>query len=811
MIWNFIKVAVRSLLRNRVFTAINVISLALGVTASILLVLYIQNELTYNRHYEQADDLYRVLQRYDRESGNVAYSWTISTMFAKTVRDQIPGIASMTQVDGANSLFRIGDKMVTPDVLAAEPSFFKTFRMELLEGDPSTALDGLHSIIVTKSFAEKHLPDGSPIGKMIEMQVASTFQPFEIRGVIEDQPPNTTLPFEVIVPYELFYAMQRKSYTEDWGMSWSYTYVRLNPDADPKAVEDRIFKYLDELGVTRLEEGETRSWRLQPVTEIHISIDNPESYPTEVDSTAIIVLSLIAGVILFIASINFTTLSIGRSTTRALEVGMRKVMGASRSPLVLQFWTETAALSLLALVFGLLITELTLPTFNQLAGRELSLAFTPVMLLSMLCIWLLLVFVAGSYPALVMSGFTPARAFKGELRVGGKSLLRRTLVLIQFSLSICLVAVTLVMQQQLEYIQNSNLGFNGDQILELSANNRDDTGERIAERLKVVLGRDVDFKAISGTAASMRRPWFEFSWEEPDGRSWNKIFGNTVMPGYLDAMGIDLIAGRGFTEGDERDHRGLTVIINEAMAEYMGWEDPIGQVLPGNFRTPVEVIGVIPDFHFTSLHEEIRPLMLMGSIMGMMGHEGGMGMRVFSYYTVQNILVRISPANTARALNKLEGAWNMVAPDHPFNPRFLDESIESLYREDKRWNTIVRFSSIVAMIIAALGLFGLSTLEVEQRRKEIGIRKVMGATVTGIVVLISRSITILVLGASIVALPIAVLLSNRWLENFAYRISVNPHMLALALLAGLHVSWLTVGGLAWYAAIQNPVNSLRHE
>jgi putative ABC transport system permease protein len=811
MFANYIKTAIRTLLRSRLFTLINVFSLALGVTASLLLYLYIQNEFGYNKSFPTSNRAYRVVTERIESEGSRSFNTQSTTMLAKTIRGQIPGIEVMTQVSGpTDASVRQGTFAHDASLMAVEPGFFKVFGLDPIKGDAAAALNGTRSVVVTRSFAEEHLTDGA-MGAELEIQIGSEFVTFQVAGVVDDPPTKSTLQFEILYPFEVIYQIMRTKFQEQWGMSWSTLYVLLEQDAVPAEVETSIQRVVEQLVVGLDEIDVVVRWALQPVDEIHLSISNSHNLPTEVNSTPLLILALITIVIVIIACINFTTLSVGRSTTRAKEVGIRKVMGASRLPLVIQFWAETGAIALLSLLLGVLLSELFLPAFNQLVNRELVLQVDGGLFLALGVIWLVLVFTAGSYPAFVMSRFSPVNAFRGGVQVGGRGRLRKSLVFIQFCISISLVALTLIMSRQINYLLRQNLGFDASVIVELSAQNRDNTGERIVERLQAEIGGDPNVESISGVACSLKNRWFLFSWEEPDGRKWEDLNANVVMPGYLETMGLDLLSGRDFQPGNERDRKGRTAIVNQTFAESMGWDDPVGQVLPGSFADPVEVIGVVSDFHFASLHNEIKPLMLLGSVYGVMSHKGGVGMSAVNWFTVQNALVRLSPDNIPRSLDRLEQAWNDAAPDYTFNPVFVDETVRSYYEEERRWNRVIQSSAVTAIVIAILGLFGLSTLEVEQRRKEIGIRKVLGATVPGLIILLGRNITMLVAGAAILALPSAILLGQRWLESFAFRISISPLTLAAAVLLALGVSWLTVGSLAWRAANRNPVHSIRHE
>ncbi|MFH0882507.1 MAG: ABC transporter permease, partial [bacterium] len=603
MLGNYLKIAVRTLLRNRIYTAINVLGLAIAVAACLLIVTYLHFELTWDSSFHDADRVYRVLTLDIPKGRDAQYNTNVTSLLAPELENDVPGIASVCRIMDNETLVRIDRDLVTISSMSADSSVANVFGLTMLEGDPGTALTGLRSILISKSFAEKYFHEKNLIGQPLEIAV-DTFEVFSITGIFQDFPVNTTYRPDLIYPYEVDYTEIHKRLRDTWGTRWSNTFVRLEPDTDPASVEAAIAALIESLHANDNEEY-LYAWHLQPVRQMHLAIRNPRGMPTTTEASGATILLGITLIILLIAGINFTTLSLGRSTTRTKEVGMRKVLGANRAPLMTQFWVETGVLAFIAVMIGVLFAELSLPVFNNLADRELALRLTPTLLVSMVAVWGIIVFLAGSYPALVIAAFRPAQAFKGEVKVGGRSLLRRTLVFVQFSLSISLIALTLIMYRQLHFVSQKKLGFNGDQVVMISAFSMEDTGKELMLKLREQLRDNPDVLSISGAANAMSSPWFEIGWTDLDGRDWSGLKLNIVDPEWLNTLEIPILSGRNLDalSGHDSLH---AVLLNQKAAELFSFDDPVGKRLPGNFDE-IAVVGVIPDLHMASLHEEIAP------------------------------------------------------------------------------------------------------------------------------------------------------------------------------------------------------------
>ncbi len=808
MIGNYLKIAVRTLLRNRIYTIINVLGLAIAVAACLLITTYLHFEFTWDTSFHDADRVYRVVTEDIPKGRDRRYSSTVTSLLAPELRKSVPGVESVVRIAETDALARINRQLVNLSSMSADSNVAEVFGLSMLSGNPKTVLEGLRSVMVSRSFAEKYFGRTNAMGQTFEIETDDSFDVFTINGVYRDLPINSTYRPDIIYPYEVDYSAIRKRLRDTWGMKWSETIVRLKPGVQPATVEAAIEEMTSSLKVNT-DELYKRAWYLQPLRQIHIALKNPKGMPTTTEAIAALVLSGITLIILLIASINFTTLSLGRSTTRTKEVGMRKVLGANRSPLMTQFWVETGVLAFLAVIIGVLFAELSLPVFNSLADRNLTLQFSPVVLASLAVVWVVIVFLAGSYPALVISSFRPAQAFKGDVKVGGRSLLRRTLVFIQFSLSISLIALTMIMFRQMQFVSRTNLGFNGEQVAVLEALNMDNTGQVLMNKMRGLLSDDPNVLSVSGAANDISSPWFQVGWTDPDGKEWRGLKMNVIDPEWLNTLKIPILAGRNLDALSAHDST-HAVLLNEKAVKLFGFDDPIGKPLPGYFDD-LSVVGVFPDLHMEDLHEPIAPALLMLSLQGFFSKGHGISLRGENWYSLQRIFIRISPDNIPATMKTIEKTWSQIAPDLLYKYSFVDEDVEKAYREDHRWNSIITDSAGLAIVIALLGLFGLSTLEVSQRRKEIGIRKVLGASEGNIILLLTRQIILLVVGASIIAAPVAWLLGKRWLNEFAYRIDIGPGLLTLAGVLALLLAMITVGGLAWKASTTNPADSIRYE
>jgi len=786
MLKNYLKVAVRNLLRHRGYSAINIAGLAAGMACAILILLWVQDELSYDRFHEKADVLYRVEENQYYSAG--AYHVNVTPFPAgPAFKAEIPEVVDAARYTwGGKWLVRRGEKAFFETKLrAVDPSFFAMFSFPLTKGDAETAFDDIHSMVLTERMAEKYFGDEDPIGQVVTMN--NEFE-FTVTGIIEEPPKNSSLTFGILLPFPLL--KEVGYWSEHWGNNSITTFVQLREDASVQTVNEKMTALL-----RKYNEGSTTDFVLAPVTGLHLH--SYFGYGRSLGNVQYVyIFSAIALFVLLIACINFMNLSTARSAKRAKEIGLRKVVGALRGHMVGQFLGESILFAFIALLIAVPAVEFLLPLFNELAGKEIALDFIGnwTLFLGLIVVALATGLVAGSYPALFLSSFRPAAVLKGSLRIGGGSAaFRKVLVVAQFALSIGLIIGTGVIYDQVTFMRNKRLGYDGEQLLYIEM--RGDMNQSYRALKSELTGHS----AILGVTAARHRPSNIGSnsgganWDGKDPELGVLISHTAIDYDFVETLGIELVEGRDFAEEFSTD-ASTGYLVNEEVVKLMGVESAVGEnfTMWGREGT---IVGVMKDFHFNSVRSRIEPLTVL----------------IGDPEELRYILVRMHPENAVGAVEALEETWARVVPDYPLEYEFLDRDFERMYRAEERMGEILRYFSIVAVLIGCLGLFGLASFMAEQRTKEIGVRKVLGASVAGIVVLLTREFTKWVLLANLVAWPIAWLAINGWLENFAYRTDLSWSSFALAGGAALAIAWLTVSWQAVRAALANPVESLRYE
>ena len=805
MLRNYLKIAYRNLVRHKIYSLINISGLAIGTAFCILTFLYVHHEWTYDAFHENADRIYRVY----RDTGvyrdfGFGPSSTTPDALGPALAEAFPEVRSVRIEWGASSVMQ-GDRSFQGIFRFVDPAILEVFTFPLVKGDPATVLEDPYSVVITEAAARKYFGDEDPLDKVLSVEIEIPGRPpvvrdFVVTGIAESVPKNSSIRFDFLAPFEA------RGELRGWGMSVLETYVLLPEHRHAADLEKRF----PELVKMWLGEKQDDRMGLQPLLEVHLNPGTRGPKPVSNPAYSYILLG-IALLVLMIACVNFMTLAVGLSFARAREVGMRKVVGASRTQLMLQLLGESMLLSAMALVAGVALTELLLPAFNSLAGQDLALddQADGVGLVFLLGLALAVGLAAGSYPAFVLSGFQPVAVLKRRLSFGGSGLFGRALVVFQLALSVFLVVSALLMARQLTFLRTKPLGFESDHvlrigILDLWERDSDLPGVYRNELLRhhAVLGVTETSHMLSNRSRSM------FSIEHE---------GNEMRVDYIDVdydflktMGISLLEGADF---DTRNTNSRAfIIVNEALVRRLGWEAPVaGRVLRVN-KWDITVIGVVQDFHFRSLHHRIGPVVLKLSprALGLRVSSRALGLRVSSR-ALGWLLIRVRPENIPGTLAFLEEKWQEVAPDLPFRYSFLGEEVDRQYRKEERWSRIVQYSALFAVFIACLGAFGLTALAVARRTKEIGIRKALGATVPNILSLLSREFLVLVAVASVIACPVAYYAMERWLQDFAYRIDPGVGTFVLGGVLMLAVVLLAVGSQAMRAARANPVDALRYE
>ena len=787
MIGNFLKIALRNLRRHKGNSFLQIAGLAAGMTCCLLILLWVRDERSFDRFHAGADDIYRVLQEVKFSDHEATWAITQGPLGPGLEKD-FPEIARAVRFKGRRFQVRRGEVWIPETIWLADPAIFEVFTFPLAVGDPVTALDDPHAVILSEKAAAKYFPDGDVLGRTL--RVDDRFD-FRVTGVLKAIPPNSHLQFDFLVP--MAFGREIGLSVDRWDNSTFTTYVLLRKGT---AAEDAIGKIAGYLGDKPTIEKGTRL-TLQPLNRIHLyshyEFDAPHG-----DIRYVRIFSLIAFFVLLIACINFMNLTTARSAGRAKEVGVRKVSGARRADIAAQFYGESVLFVLVALAAALGLVKILLPAFNRLAAKELRLDLlgSPGLLPGLAGLALVTAVIAGSYPALFLSAFRPVRVLKSAPSAGSRGrAFRRALVIVQFSLTILLIIGTVFVRGQLDFLRNTKLGYDKENVLYLSLRGT------MRKEFAAVKSELLRIPGVLGVAASETVPTYGYSfsnslWTWPGQSAASAVLmrAGCVDEGYFNVLGIEMLQGRTF-DGRPLSEEHPEFIINEEAARVMDLKEPVGQWLSdrsGKFKGTI--VGLVKDYHFTPLRQKIEPLILI-------------------YYPPDCglLLARLKPGNVSRTLADVEAVWKKFAPGFPFRFDFLDEALDNLYRSEERIGIIIRSFSILAVLVACLGLFGLASFTAERRTKEIGIRKVLGATVPNIVWLFSGEFSRWVLAANILAWPAAYIAVSKWLGNYPYRIGIGPGPFLFAGALALVVAALTVGIHAVRSARSDPARALRYE
>jgi len=785
MIKNYLKIALRNIRRHKGYSLINITGLAIGMACCLFITIWVLDELSYDKFHENAANLYRVEENQDY-SGRQFHVNVTPYPLAPALKDEIPEIIDATRYVWAGGLlFRYGDKaFFEDDIRAVDPSFLQMFTFPLLKGDENVALNSPYSLVLSEDIAEKYFGEEDPLGQMISI---NNQHDFTVTGIMKNIPHNSNLQFDIVIPYEF---LRKTGKTDDeFGSNSIQTFVELQENIPVGQVNEKILGFIR----TRLPESRT-DLVLMPYTRIHLY----SYFGWEKDAGAvqyIYIFSLIALFVLLIACINFMNLSTARSANRVKEVGLRKVVGALKRHIIQQFYGESVIFAFIALIFAVLIVTLLLPAFSSLAAKELSWGVTGIesILIGLLTVTLFTGLVAGSYPALFLSAFQPVKVLRRSLKSGaGSSRFRKVLVVVQFSISILLIIGTTVVYKQLNFMKNRKLGWDKEHLVYIYL--RAD----IKNSYKILKTELIKDSRILGVTGAYQLPGYNFGnaggadWDGKDPELEALIGINAVDFDFIEALKIEMAEGRGFSREFSSDIS-KSFIVNEEVAKIMEKESVVGERFS---FVGVEglIIGVMKNFHYQPVRNKIEPLAI----------------HVFPDY-INYMLIRIPPGSISESLQFVENTWNRVIPDYPLEYRFLDEAFDSMYRTEDRMGTLLKYFAILAVFIACLGLFGLASFTAEQRTKEIGVRKILGASVFQVTLLLCKQFLLLVLLANVIACPVAYLVMKNWLQNYAYQTGLGLFIFVAAIAAALIVAIISVSFQAIKAAISNPVDSLRYE
>lgn len=799
MFKNYITVALRNLKRQKLYAFINIFGLALGIACCILMTLFVKHEWSHDRFHQNRDQIFRIVAQLTKTNNELDYQILLPHTLVEKLKTNLPSIMHASTFMRANRVnVEYSDQTFKQDIGLVGTDFLSIFSFPLVAGDPNTVFKNkLGATVITEKIAKKLFDNTSDYSQIIGQTITINGKAFEVSGIAANISMTSSIYFDALISEE---------YYNNFAISWSNNgyasiYVQLPPEQSLQNMETTLRAFAqthlkkriqDHIKWKQIPNTEAFTLILQPLLDMYWNTEIDNAYEASGNLQTVYILWGLAGLILFIACCNFTTLSISNSTGRALEVGLRKVLGANRPQLMKQFWSEALLLSLIGLILGIALAELFLPIFNGLIQRNLQIAYlTDAFFLFLLLVIVLTVgLVAGSYPATVLSRFQPISALKGEKHLGGRNHFTRILIVLQYTASITLIIATTVMVKQQHYMSNRNLGYEKEQIVVVWPDNRKLADLYKQEILKnsYVLNATITDRAFTTGSSSN-------GYKLEDGTRIDiRIIG--VDPDYLETLNVPLLHGRNFSEELSTDKDGA-VIINESLANALKMENPIGQLLKNFGWSGMEptIVGIAKDFHIDSLHRKIQPLALQ--------------MKQFSWGPF--VMIRVRPDNLTETIETLKSTYAQIAPNRPFNQWFLDQRLNSQYRKEQRWQKILTYSSIFTIAISCLGLLGLASLAVSRRTKEIGIRKVLGASVPNLVNLLTLDFVKLLLIANVIAWPIAYYAMEKWLTNFAYHIELGIGIFALSGALALGVALLTVGTQTFKAARSNPVDALRYE
>jgi len=811
MFKNYLKTAVRNLAKQKGLASINIFGLSAGLACFGLFMLYALNEFNFDRFHKNAENIFRVYVWREAKADETAGGMTYQPMpLGPAMKHDLPDVVDYTRIAEAwgENFLKADNKVTREKVTFVDPSFFSVFSFRLKSGNAGDVLNDLHSVVLTEETAKNLFGKSDPVGKIVEIKTEDDFIPFTVTGIAENPASNSSIQFKMLGNFNYLTTTKSGSKRINNWHQYSYqTYVQLKPGSKLPSAKNTLISFRKEFYPDEEANSRKNGWtgvgpriflRLQPIKNIHTDVLIQGGLISPVEPKTIWILISIAAGVLLIACINFTTLAIGRSSGRAKEVGVRKVIGGSRKSLITQFLTEALILTIVSAFLGLILMKLLLPLFNELSGRTLTLSLTQFPELTWLAVTLILIvgLIAGSYPALVLSGFKPVDVMKSKLKLSGSNIFTKSLVTLQFVVSAGLIISTVIILQQIHFMRSRYPGFNKENVVIIDADRISNT-KKLFQLFQQQLAKNPDVIGAAsaelglGEGAGWSQTSFQYQGKD---KNVNEYF---VDDKYLPVLGIRLLAGRNFDPSISADTVN-SVIINEAMMNDFGWtlQNAVGQRIAG-YRdqfAPV-VIGVTKNINYFSFSQEVQPQLF---------HQ-------FSSYEPFKFFVRIKAGDPSKTIAGLQSAWNSIAPDYPLKYSFLDEDLDRFYQSEDKWSNIVGWAGGISIFLACLGLLGLTALSVVNRTKEIGIRKVLGASLATIIRLLSKDFLKLVLIAFSIAIPLSWWLMSKWLMDYAYRINLQWWVFAIIAVVVMVVAIITVGFHSLKVGLTNPVRSLRSE
>ncbi|HXU28931.1 MAG TPA: ABC transporter permease [Bacteroidia bacterium] len=787
MFKNHLKIAFRNLFRNKSYAVINIIGLAIGIASTALIFLWVEDELTFNNYFPNKNELFKIKNNQTYDGKTYVFDATAGPL-AAGIKADIPEIKNVARCTWGNQfLFSVGEKNMYSQGNYVDPDFLKMMHLNFLKGNSTTAFSQLNSVVLTEKTADKFFGSTDVIGKSLKV---NNKENYIVSGVIKDLPDNTSFHFECLVPFKIYES--QNNWLKEWGNNGIITYVEIKPNTNIDVVNKKIEKYIS----TKME-GSTASLSIYPMTKWRL-YDNFDDRGKEIDGSVkyVRLFSIIAWIILFIACINFMNLATASSEKRAKEVGVKKALGSGKKTLIVQFLSESLIMSCVAAILAVIIIYLVLPPFNNLIHKQLSVAiFSPLHIIALLSITLLCGIISGSYPAFYLSSFNPVAILKGSKSNtnSGAGLIRKGLVIVQFSVSVILIICTIIIYKQIQHVKNRDIGYTKEGLLYTNLK------EKLYNNFSSVKNDLIKIPEVKNVCLSssqllqMGSNSGDFAWPGKNASKSVLITMESVSPEYIGTTGLKLKEGRDFYPNAIADS--TNIIINEALANLIGKKDVVGTQIYREGGTKYTVVGVVKDFLYNSMYSKAQPMIL------------------FSDVTNVNFLtIRVNTNENLQAtLSKIEKVIKMHNPGYPFEYHFIDEQFDKLFKIEALISTLAGIFASLAIFISCLGLFGLASYIAEQRAKEISIRKVLGASVQLLTLLLTKDFLKLVLIACLLAFPLAGWFMYNWLQDYEYHVTLNAWIFILAAFIALSIAVLTVGFKAIRTAVANPIKSLRSE
>ncbi len=794
MFRNYLKTTFRNLWKNKTSSVINVLGLTIGLGGCLLIALYVQHELSYDNFETKGDRIVRMIMEYkfdgssDLQKGNFT-----STKVAPVFKRTFPEVQASARMVRYDEVVGYADKLFKESFMYADSTFFDMFSFKLLRGDPKQALNGLNKVVLTESAAKKYFGNQDPVGKLL--RVGSDSSIYQITGIIQDCPSNSQIKFQFLASFCSTGEIQEDSY---WDANFT-TFLLLKDERSIATLQAKIAPFMKK---EMAGQGATINFLLEPFRSIHLHSEYGGFEPNN-NISYIYILTAVALLILIIACFTYINLSTARAMERAKEVGVRKVIGAGKKQLFWQFIGESAMLCLLSVMLSIIVAAIILPWFNGLTDKKLQVAdlLSLPFMLSSATIVVLVSLLAGSYPAIILSGFQPVKVLKGAFKnTASGQWLRKSLIVFQFVISVFLIVSTFVVQKQLYFIQHKSLGFDREHVVVMPMDSK------MLDNILLIKQQFTSIPGVLSVSRCVRNPvegggGYNMRTAAMPEKSQMNVIANPIDEDYIKTTGLQIIAGSNLTEQDSKDvaveqgKRTYHFILNESAAKQLGWKagEAVGKQMFLDNSRPGIVRGVVKDYHFESLHNPIKPMVLFTEIRG------------------RELLVKVQGANLPKTIASLEEKWKALVPYMPFEYRFMDDDYNKLYNSEIRLGKVMDIFASIAILLACLGLFGLSAYSAQQRVKEIGIRKILGANLVNITAILSKDFLLLVSLAFVIATPVSWWAMNKWLQDYEYRITINVWLFIAAGFVTILITLLTVSFQAIKAAVANPVKSLRTE